>query len=91
MMLDDVDILRKRFLYRSWHRGMQEMDLVLGSFATKHLGSFEAKALEEYRQILETPDPELYDWITGRVAPPANRVTPVLELLLAHRLGSVKL
>lgn len=64
---------------------MRELDLVLGSFARDHICSFGDVELEQYREILETPDPELYDWIMGRCDPPANRVTPVLERLLAHR------
>ena len=28
-----LDARRKRLLFRSWHRGMREMDYVLGKFA----------------------------------------------------------
>lgn len=87
MTLDEIGTKRKQFLYRSWHRGTREMDLFLGSFATRYLGGFDGAELEQYRQVLETPDPDLYDWITGRCDPPANRVTPVLERLLSHRFA----
>lgn len=60
------------------------MDLFLGSFAERNLSAFEQEELKQYLEILETPDPDLYDWITRRCEPPANRVTPVLELLLRH-------
>src|SRR5437868_1993844 len=32
-MTDATDIRRKRLLYRSWHRGTREADLLLGGFA----------------------------------------------------------
>lgn len=60
------------------------MDLFLGSFAERNLQDFEEEELNQYLEILETPDPDLYDWITRRCDPPANRVTPVLERLLSH-------
>ena len=34
------DPRRKRLLFRSWHRGMREADLILGSFAEQHLAGF---------------------------------------------------
>ena len=30
---DCSDLRRRRLLFRSWHRGTQETDLILGSFA----------------------------------------------------------
>ena len=39
-MTDSDDIRRKRLLFRSWHRGTKEADLLLGSFAERHLAAF---------------------------------------------------
>ena len=33
----DLERRRKRLRYGSWHRGMREVDLVLGRFADAHL------------------------------------------------------
>ena len=30
---DGLDVRRKRLLFRCWHRGTREMDLILGRFA----------------------------------------------------------
>ena len=32
-------VRRKRLRYRSWHRGMKEMDLILGRFADQALAA----------------------------------------------------
>ena len=29
----DLDVRRRRILFRSWHRGIREMDLLMGQFA----------------------------------------------------------
>lgn len=85
MTLEDIDKRRKRLIYRSWHRGTREMDLILGRFADKHVGEFSDIELSQYEAILTCSDPELYDWVTGREEPPANARTLVLERLLADQ------
>ena len=33
----DLDPRRKKILFRAWHRGMREMDLIMGRFAEERL------------------------------------------------------
>ncbi len=79
------DTRRKRLLFRSWHRGTRETDLVLGSFAEAHLAAFDGAQLDRYEALLECPDADLYDWIAGRAAPPREHDHDVTRLLLAFR------
>jgi antitoxin CptB len=79
------DIRRKRLLFRSWHRGTREADLILGSFAEAHLAGFDEDRLDAYESLLACPDAELFDWIVGRLAPPPEYDTEVTRLLLAFR------
>ena len=83
MTLDDMDIRRKRLIYRSWHRGTREMDLILGRFADTHIKEFSAEELDRYEEILTYSDPDLYNWVSGREPVPANLRTPVLDRLVA--------
>lgn len=77
---------RKRKLkFRAWHRGTREMDLLMGSFADSHLPDFGDAQLDQFEHLLTCNDPDLYDWITGKVAPPANEVSDVLTLLMGFR------
>ena len=81
------DIRRKRLLFRSWHRGTRETDLILGRFAEAHLAEFDAGQLERYEALLECSDADLFDWVSGRVSPPAAQDHDVMRLLLAFRAG----
>lgn len=83
MTLEDIDIRRKRLIYRSWHRGTREMDLILGRFADKHVGTFSDAELDQYESVLTCSDPDLYNWITGREAAPASHAGPVFTRLKA--------
>lgn len=85
MPASDIDIRRKRLLFRSWHRGTREADLILGSFAAANLAAFDEVRLDRYEALLECPDADLFDWITGRTAPPPEHDHDVTRLLLAFR------
>jgi antitoxin CptB len=87
-MTDLPDPRRKRLLFRSWHRGTREADLILGSFAEVHLAGFDAVQLDRYEALLDVPDPDLFDWLAGREAPPALHDNDVTRLLLAFRYTS---
>lgn len=88
MTLEETTNKRKRLIFRSWHRGTREMDLIMGTFADQHIAEFNEAELKEYEDILDNPDPDLYDWIAGRVEAPANVITPVMQKLLDHHVAS---
>lgn len=83
---DDLIRRRMKLGFRSHHRGTKEMDVLLGSFAERHIDTFDMAALHDYELLLSEPDPDLYNWITGVDTPPAEKMTPVLKLLMQHRL-----
>lgn len=60
------DNRRKRILFRCWHRGMKEMDLLLGGFAQVHIDSLTEGELDELERIITAYDQDLYAWMTGR-------------------------
>ena len=84
MTLEELDNRRKRLIFRSWHRGTREMDLIMGSFAEVNLPAMDEGALDLYEELLHTSDPDVYDWISGQKPVPANRMNPVIEKLLSH-------
>ena len=65
-----LDDRRKRLLFRCWHRGTREMDLILGRFADKEIGALTDGELTELEQLIEVPDPDLYAALTGEKEPP---------------------
>lgn len=83
-----TEILRKRLIYRSWHRGTREMDLILGSFADRNVPLFSDAELVQYESLLNESDPDLYEWITGQAIAPANTMCGVLEKLINHKFSN---
>ena len=83
----DPDTRRRRALFRSWHRGTQELDLLLGSFADGFIARFDGSQLALFEALLDCHDVELLDWITGRCAPPQEYDHEVMRLLRTSRLN----
>jgi len=79
------DIRRKRLLFRSWHRGTREADLILGPFAEAHLAGFDDAQLDRYEALLDCNDADLFDWVGRRLPSPAAQDNDVMRLLLAFR------
>ena len=79
------DLFRKKLLYRSLHRGCKETDLILGSFATKHIHNMTAEELQEWEAILNHTDSDIVSWVMGRAEVPAALQSSVMKgFLRAH-------
>ena len=78
----NIDILKKRILYRSVHRGTKEMDLLLGNFVKKYVNSLCENELCELESLLNTDDEILHKWYLNQDANtsiPLNYITKKLK------------
>jgi antitoxin CptB len=64
---EGLDERRKRLLFRCWHRGTREMDLILGRFADAEIANLSDDELAQLEYLMEVPDPDLYSALTGNV------------------------
>jgi antitoxin CptB len=82
---DGADAVRRRKLkFRCWHRGMKEVDLLLGPFADATVDDLDDARLEEFEALLDLPDPEILAWVMGERPLPDEHDTPLVRQLLAH-------
>ena len=63
-----LDDRRKRLLFRCWHRGTREMDLILGRFADAEIAALRDDELAQLEHLIEVPDPDLYAAVSGNRA-----------------------
>lgn len=82
-----IENKRKRLVFRSYHRGTKEMDLILGAFASAHVPEFTEDELSQYDELLSNNDPDLYNWITCKEQWPAD----LSEQSVVHKLMNFKL
>jgi len=83
---DGLDARRKRLLFRCWHRGTKELDLIIGGFADAHLPALTEAELDQLEQIIEAPEPELYAALTGEIPPPQSVSGEVFEKMKSFRV-----
>lgn len=81
----DLDPRRRKALFRAWHRGTREMDLVLGSFADDHIGTLEEADLAEFEKLLDVLDTELFQYVSGELPIPAEHDTKLFRRIIDHR------
>lgn len=72
-------VRRKRLVFRAWHRGMREMDIIMGRFADRHAAAMSDREVDQFEALMEAPDPEIFRWITGSLPTPANYDTALLR------------
>jgi antitoxin CptB len=67
---EGLDEKRRRLLFRAWHRGIKEMDIVMGRFADAHIATFTDDDMDAFEVLLTIPDQQLLAWLLG--AEPAD-------------------
>ena len=77
---------RKKLLYVSKMRGCKENDLILGQFAEEHLLEMSDTDLKIYEQILELPDADIYDYVTGKTPVPSLLQSNVMSKLINFKI-----
>lgn len=70
----------KRLHMRSMRRGIKEMDLILSAYAQAELGAMSDDQLTLYDSLLSENDHDLYQWVTGQTAAPAQFATMISEI-----------
>jgi antitoxin CptB len=79
---DELDARRRKLRFRSWHRGMREMDLILGRFADAEIAALTGDELDQYERLLDFPDDQFFLVITGDRAAPEQLDCPLLRRVL---------
>jgi antitoxin CptB len=79
---------RRRLLFRCWHRGIREMDLVLGRFADAHIATLSEAELDEVEKWLEFPDQQIFAWVNGAQKAPAEVDTVLFRRLRDFHHGA---
>ncbi|MBB3773014.1 MULTISPECIES: FAD assembly factor SdhE [Ancylobacter] len=73
-----LDPRRRRILFRAWHRGTREMDLLMGRFADAHLPTLSEPDVADFELLIEVEDPDLFGWL-GSGTPEPGFDTPVFH------------
>jgi antitoxin CptB len=85
---EGLDDRRKRLLFRCWHRGTREMDLILGRFADAEIANLSDHELVQFEVLMDVPDPDLYAALTGNIAPAPEYAGGIFDRIKSFRSGN---
>ena len=64
-MNSDIELLKKKIIYRSNYRGTKEMDKLLGAFTKKYVNKLNDQDLFDLEKLLDIDDDNLYNFYKG--------------------------
>ena len=78
------DLARLRWRAR---RGTRELDRLLGWWLDERHAAADEVERCAFEELLEHPDPDLWDWLTGYAEPDDARLAAIIdEIRAAHRV-----
>ncbi len=75
----DLENRRRRLLFRAWHRGIKELDLIFGNFVEANLDSFDHEDCRWFEALFEENDQEIIKWVTGGAEEPEKFRGPMMD------------
>ncbi|KAI8868352.1 DUF339-domain-containing protein, partial [Ramicandelaber brevisporus] len=67
---ESLDVKRARLRYQCRKRGILETELLMSTFAAKHLNSLSEQELADFDKLLDMPDWDIYYWATEKKPAP---------------------
>ena len=61
-MNKELEIFKKKLIYRAGYRGTKEMDILLSSFVNKHIDEFDINLLNELDKFLNFEDETILNY-----------------------------
>ncbi|HET9034530.1 MAG TPA: succinate dehydrogenase assembly factor 2 [Dokdonella sp.] len=81
--MNDTDAELKRLRWRC-RRGTRELDQLLGWWLDKRYAEADEELRRGFADLLEQPDPDVWDWLVGRGAPLDARQLRVIDEIRSH-------
>lgn len=64
-MVINIEVLKKKIIYRSNYRGTKEMDKLLSAFTKKYIDSLNNDDLKDLQNLLDIDDDNLFNFYKG--------------------------
>lgn len=84
--IDELEHRRKKLKFRAWHRGIKEMDLILGKYADEYLPQMSTAQMDQFSVLLKQADDEMYKWVSGALEVPEEFDNDIMKTLKSFRM-----
>tara|TARA_Y100000816_G_C25970065_1_gene506195 strand:+ start:660 stop:917 length:258 start_codon:yes stop_codon:yes gene_type:complete len=79
-MTDELEILKKKLLYRAEYRGSKEMDLLLSTFVKKHINNFDTTQLKYLEIFLQFDDEKILNFYNNNIIDDEINKNPISKI-----------
>ena len=80
---------RRRLRYRANHRGIREMDIILGGFADCSIDTLGDEELKQFEMLMEQNDRDLLQWFTGEKILPDEFASELFAKILSQAKSKI--
>ncbi len=87
--IDWVTKRRRQLRYRANHRGIKEMDIILGGFADGFIDQLSVGELDILETLMEQNDRDLLQWFTGELRVSEEFNTELFARILAFARSGI--
>ncbi len=81
---------RKQIIYRANHRGIKEMDIVIGGYANAFVMDMDDERLVKFQTIMDESDRDLFSWFTGELDLPNHIDSSLFEEILNYSQNATR-
>jgi antitoxin CptB len=85
---EGLDVRRRRLLFRAWHRGIREVDLIMGSFADAHIADLSEAEVDDFERLMDVKEHDVLAWVTGAAETPGEYDTALFRRLRSFNRGA---
>ena len=81
---------KKQLLYRCKQRGWLELDLILGTWAERHIPTLSDAELQQFESVVRRENPDLMKWLIERAPVPEDVDNAILRRIVEYTHGDGK-
>lgn len=72
---------RRRLVFRAWHRGIKELDLIFGNFVENNIADLTEDDCKWFERLFEEQDHEILAWVTAEKPVPEQFQGEIMKKL----------
>jgi len=84
--MNELEILKKKIIYRSSYRGTKEMDLLLSSFVLSVINSLSDKELKKLDDFLNCNDEDISNFYLNKIPIAIFDDKKILDLFISYKI-----
>ncbi len=83
--MEQLSERQKKLRWHAWHRGMRELDILIGKTVDAHIATMNEKEMDLLEEFLNADDADVWHWITEKKPIPSVYDTIIWKWIKVQR------